>query len=116
MFRALLKANVGRGSNTEDGIAKPVVPFHHSRRTAVNNLLQKVLRCSLLITVGGRKFLGHFDAILFHKYQQNHPKWVIRSGGVGGGGGGGWRGEGLYLCPSVCVCFFQIFDLDLFSE
>ena len=45
VLRGLPKADVGRGSNTEKGIAKPVAPFHHSHRTAVNNLLQTVLRC-----------------------------------------------------------------------
>ena len=38
--RGLSKADAGRGSNTEPGIAKPVAPFHHSHRAAVNNLLQ----------------------------------------------------------------------------
>ena len=63
MLRGLPKADVGRGSNTETGIAKPVAPFHHSHRTAVSNLLQTVLRCWLLNNIGsegGRKFLGHF--------------------------------------------------------
>ena len=36
----LSKADAGRGSNTESGIAKPVAPFHHSHRAAVNNLLR----------------------------------------------------------------------------
>ena len=39
-LRGLSKADAGRGSNTEPGIAKPVAPFHHSHRAAVNNLLQ----------------------------------------------------------------------------
>ena len=29
---------------------------------------------------------------------------------------GGMQKKVLYLCSSVCVCFFQIFDLDLVSE
>ena len=45
MLRDLPKADVGRGSTTEKGIAKPVAPFYHSHRTAVNNLLQTVSRC-----------------------------------------------------------------------
>ena len=44
MLRDLPKADVGRGSNTEKGIAKPVAPFLHSYQTAVNNLLQKFQR------------------------------------------------------------------------
>ena len=40
VLRDLPKADVGRGSTTEKGIAKPVAPFLHSYRTAVNNLLQ----------------------------------------------------------------------------
>ena len=47
VLRGLPKADVGRGSNTEKEIAKPVAPFHHSYRTAVNNLLQTFHRRTL---------------------------------------------------------------------
>ena len=39
-FHGLPKADAGRGSNTGPGITKPVTPFHHSHRIAVNNLLR----------------------------------------------------------------------------
>ena len=41
-LHGLPKADVGKGSNTEPGIPKPVAPFHHSHWIAlvVNNLLQ----------------------------------------------------------------------------
>ena len=53
--------------------------------------------------------LGYFDAILFHKYQKNHPEWVIRSGG---------RGEGGDAKESVIFVFFSVRMLlsDLVSE
>ena len=56
--------------------------------------------------------LGYFDAILFHKYQKNHPEWVIRSGGRGEGGGGGGAKE------SVIFVFFsgRMLLSDLVSE
>ena len=40
VLRGLPKADAGRGSNTEQGTAKPVAPSHHSHRAAVNSLLQ----------------------------------------------------------------------------
>ena len=62
VLRGLPKADVGRRLNTKQSIAKPVAPFHHTHRTAVNNLLQSfhrrqlqiryVLRCWLLINTG----------------------------------------------------------------
>ena len=39
-LRGLSKADAGRGSTTEPGIAKPVAPFHHSHRAAVNDPIQ----------------------------------------------------------------------------
>ena len=39
-LRGLSKEDADKGPNTEPGIAKPVAPFHHSHRAAVNNLLR----------------------------------------------------------------------------